>query len=342
MSYQVTIEHHDGPITVEVGETILAAALRQGVAYPHGCQSGNCGACKSRLISGDVEIAPYSPFALTPEEREEELLLACRSVPWGDVTVAWIEQDEAVVHALRHLDCRVAAIDDLTHDIKRVCLEIAAGGPFDFTAGQFARVTFADCPMRDYSMASRPGDAHIEFHIRYIEGGATSTHVAGKLRAGDAVRVEGPYGVSYLRRQHSGPIVAVAGGSGMAPIASILGEALDAGMSQPMHLFFGVRDERDVYGEALLKELAAQHRNFSCTIVLSAPTAPTKRRTGLVHEAILGQITNFEGCKAYLAGPPPMVDAVTSLLFTFGMERPNIHADPFFTEAERAAQDVVA
>ncbi len=339
MAYSVTIEQHDGPITVEMGETILAAALRQGVAYPHGCQSGNCGACKSRLVSGDVEIAPYSAFALTQEERDQDLLLACRSVPWGDVTVAWLEQDEAAVHPLRHLDCRVAAIDDATHDIKRVRLEIAAGGPLDFTAGQFARVTFAGCPTRDYSMASRPGDAQIEFHVRYIEGGATSAHVAGKLRVGDAVRVEGPYGVSYLRRQHTGPIVAVAGGSGLAPIASILEVALGAGMLQPMHLFFGVRDERDVYGEARLQELAARHRNFSYTIVLSDPTAPTKRRAGLVHEAILGQINNFDGCKAYLAGPPPMVDAVTALLFSFGMERANILADPFFTEAERAAQE---
>lgn len=342
MAYSVTIEQHDSPIAVELGETILAAALRQGAAYPHGCQSGTCGACKSRLVSGDIEIAPYSPFALTPEERDHDLFLACRSQPSGDVAVAWLEQDEAADHPLRHMNCRVAAIDGATHDIARVRLEVETGGPFEFSAGQFAQVTFDGCPTRDYSMASRPSVEQIEFHIRQIEGGVTSTHVATKLRPGDPVKVEGPYGVSYLRRQHTGPIVAVAGGSGLAPIAAILETALSNGMLQPMYLFFGVRDEHDVYNETRLQELAAQYKNLTYSIVLSQPSALTERPTGLVHEAILGQITNFDGCKAYIAGPPPMVNAATALLFSFGMERPNIHADPFFTEADRAAQQVVA
>ena len=324
---------------MRTGETILAAALRQGVAYPHGCQSGSCGACKSRLIGGEVKMSPYAQFALSEAERGQGLILACRSVPREDAAVAWLEQDEPADHPLRHLDCRVAALDDATHDIRLLRLEIAAGGPFTFSAGQFAQLTFDGQPRRDYSMASRPTDEGLEFHVRRMDGGVTSGHVSDRLKPGDAVRVDGPYGVSYLRRRHTGPIIAVAGASGMAPISSIVESALAAGMTQPIHLFFGVRDERDVYGEARLKELAAAHRNFAYTIVLSEPSGPTERRSGMVHEAILGRFRQFDGCKAYLAGSPPMVNAATALLFSFGMDRRDIHADPFYTAAERAAQE---
>ena len=98
-------------IDVPAGRTILETALSEGIDYPHGCRSGNCGGCKSHLISGEVEMSPYSPFALTEEERGRDLILACRSVPWSDCTVQPVEADEEAVHASRRLDCRVAGID---------------------------------------------------------------------------------------------------------------------------------------------------------------------------------------------------------------------------------------
>src|SRR5438105_3104752 len=130
MSFAITIRQHDAPIPVEPGETILAAALAQGVPYPHGCRSGNCGACKSVLLSGEVDLAPYSGYALTEEERSQGLILACRATPWSDAAVAWLETDEVAAHPLRQVTCRVIGLEDLTHDIKRVRLEIVAGGPF--------------------------------------------------------------------------------------------------------------------------------------------------------------------------------------------------------------------
>ncbi|WP_416900276.1 MAG: 2Fe-2S iron-sulfur cluster-binding protein [Minwuia sp.] len=116
-----------------MGETILQAALRQGIAYPCGCQSGNCGACKSDLVSGEVEMAACSEYALTDAEKAKGLVLACRSVPWSDAEIAWLDQDETVSHPLRKLDCEVTAVTPLTHDINEVRLKIIAGGPFDFS-----------------------------------------------------------------------------------------------------------------------------------------------------------------------------------------------------------------
>src|SRR3979411_427975 len=105
MSYRVTVKQFAEKLTVEMGQTILEAALARDLSYPHGCRSGNCGACKSRLESGEVELSPYSEFALTEAKRAEGLILACRAVPWSDVGVAWLDADETIPHPLRYLTC---------------------------------------------------------------------------------------------------------------------------------------------------------------------------------------------------------------------------------------------
>ncbi len=336
MSFKVRIAQANRTIEVPTGATILEAALDAGIPYPFGCQSGNCGACKSHLARGEVSMEGYSEFALSDEERDRGLILACRAVPWDDSEVAWLEEDDLIVHPRRVLDCRVAALDDATHDIKRIRLEIVAGGPFDFSAGQFASVTFEGCPPRDYSMANVPGDPVLEFHVRRTAGGATSTHVAEKLKVGDRVRVEGPFGASYLRESHRGPIVAVAGGSGIAPIKSIVERALQKGMPQHIYLYFGVRTERDLYLQDHFSALAAKHANLHFTPVLSE-AADGSHRTGLVHEAVASDFDELDGCKAYLAGPPVMVEAATKLFEARDMRRLDIHADAFYTAAEMAS-----
>jgi len=337
MGFTVTIEQHPEPITVEPGETVLDAALAQGVAYPHGCRSGNCGACKSRLQSGDIDLAAYSEFALSDEERAAGLILACRAMPWSDAAVSWLETDEVVAHPQRRMTCRVVGLDAMTHDIKRVRLAIESGGPFTFSPGQYAALRFTGFPPRDYSMANRPEEPILEFHIRRTAPRSASAHVADGLALGDSVLVEGPFGSSWLRQTHTGPIIAVAGGSGLAPIKSIVESALASGMRQPIHLYVGVRDERDLYLEDHFLELARRYANLRFTPVLSEPSGATSRRVGLVHEAAAADLADFDGAKAYLAGPPAMVEAATQLFEARGLRRQDIHADAFYSEADKAA-----
>ncbi|HUK10355.1 MAG TPA: 2Fe-2S iron-sulfur cluster-binding protein [Stellaceae bacterium] len=338
MTFQVFIRQHGAAIAVEPGATILESALAQGVPYPHGCRSGNCGACKSSLETGDVELAPHSEFALTPEERAQGLILGCRAVPWSDASVAWLGTDEVAAHPLRRLQGRVIALDDLTHDIKGVRIEITAGAPFLFSAGQYAALRFADLPPRDYSMANDPEDPILEFHIRQVGDGVSSRYAAELLASGEMVALEGPFGSSWLRERHAGPILALAGGSGLAPIKSIVEAALRRGMGQPIHLYFGVRDERDLYLEAHFHVLAQRHPNLRFVPVLSEPGTPTSRRRGFVHEAALADLPDLDGFKAYVAGPPIMVESATPLLLARGVRRQDIHADAFYTEAEKQAQ----
>ena len=337
VAHSVVVRQLPEPVLVEDGDTILSAAQFAGFDYPCGCQSGNCGACKSMLVRGDVELIPYSEFALSDEERAAGLILACRATPLSDCEVAWLEEGEIAAHPQRKLTCSVISAEAVTHDIRRIRLNIESGGPFDFSAGQYAAVTFPGQPTRDYSMASQPGEAELEFHVRLVPGGTVSPFVLEQLKPGDSVKVEGPRGISFLREHHSGPIVALAGGSGLAPIKSITERALKIGLKQPIHLYFGVRDERDLYLEDHFRALEAAHPNFRFIPVLSQPSSETSRRTGFLADAVKTDHATLDGAKAYLCGPPVMVETCMAALTAAGLRREDCHADAFYTEADKAA-----
>ena len=188
-------------------------------------------------------------------------------------------------------------------------------------------------------MANVPDDPVIEFHVRHVPGGAVSATIADDLTVGDKMRLDGPFGTSWLRGGHRGPIFALAGGSGLAPVKSIVEHALSLGAAQDITAYFGIRDECDLYLEDHFSRLAAFHPNFSFIPVLSEPSGPTSRRTGYLHTALDADVRDFDGCKAYIAGPPPMVEAATTLLTARGMLREDVHADAFYTEAEKAENE---
>ena len=328
---QITLEGDERPIPVEAGETILASLLRAGVPFPFSCQAGNCGTCKCELVSGDVLELEHSEHALGADERAKGIILACRTQVWDDTVVRRIDAEELVMHPSRVMRCRVLEIEALTHDIRGVRLAVEAGGPMSFSAGQYAELEFAPGLSRHYSMASTPEEPELVFHIRHMPAGRTSGHVATQLGVGDKVKVSGPLGVSYLRESHRGPVLLIAGGSGLAPIQSILRTLLERGHQGPVKLYFGVRGERDVYHEHLLKDLAARHANFAYQVVLSEEIGARGRRYGLVHEAI--DLPIPEDVMAYLAGPPVMVEAASALLGSHGVAPRQIHADAFYNQS---------
>lgn len=318
-------------LEMRADQTILDAALAAGLPYPHGCRSGRCGACKSRLIQGEVELLQHSPFALTDEEKAGGLVLACRALPVTDTAVAWLGSgDEDVAQTPQQRNGIVTRLEDLTHDIKLVRIETEDGGSARFVAGQYAQVSFDRVPARSYSMANRHGDGGVEFHIRHVVGGTTSQHVHHGLMVGDKVTLEYPMGSSYLRENHAGPILCIAGGSGLAPIKSIVETALAHGMKQPIHLYFGARTERDLYLVDHFRALAEWHANLFFHAVLSEADSARYRR-GFVTKAVAEDLPDLDGWKAYVAGPPPMADAAREVAFARGLNRSDLHADAFFT-----------
>lgn len=329
---QVEILNAARAVEARPGQTILDAALDAGIDYPHGCRSGRCGTCKSRLARGEVDLLPHTRFALSDVEKAAGLILACRAQPSTDAAVAWLgdEEDAQPGHPVRDLMARVEGVQAATHDI-RVLRFKPEGAPLAFSAGQYATLALPGAPPRDYSMASRPGEQVLDFHVRLVPGGATSPLLHGALGPGDRVGLRGPFGSSFLRVGHAGPILAVAGGSGLGAILSIVESAVALGMRQPIRIYHGARAERDLYGAERLAAIAQQHGDLRFEPVLSRPEGPTPRRTGSLAEAVAADLVDLDGWKAYVAGPPGMVEAIAARAGAAGLRRTDLHADIFFT-----------
>lgn len=325
----LTLPQIERRLAVAEGQTILEAALAAGIPYPHSCTAGRCAACKSRLHAGNVTLKPHTRFALSEEEKAEGLILACRAVPDGDVSVSWL--GEAPVDAAgAPQGASVVAIEQMTHDIRRLALRLDDRAAFRFTAGQYLKLTVEGAPARPYSMASRSDQELVELHVRAVPGGRTSSHIMATVKTGDRVGVEGAFGSAFLRDAHAGPIIAVAGGSGLAPIKSIVETALASGGDSPITVYFGARTQRDLYLVEHFRDLSARHSRLTYHAALSSETAEGWR-SGFVSDVIASDHAALTGAKAYVAGPPAMVDAVQLVLAERGVAPRDVHADSFFT-----------
>jgi ferredoxin-NAD(P)+ reductase (naphthalene dioxygenase ferredoxin-specific) len=238
------------------------------------------------------------------------------------------EPDEVIVHPARILKATVVAIEDMTHDIKR--LRLRTTKPLSFSPGQYAQLQFGREHTRPYSMAGLSSDQELEFHVRLVANGRVTGYVASQLQAGDAVKVSGPLGTAYLRTRHEGPMLCVAGGTGLAPVLSIVRGALASGMKNPIHVYLGVRSPQDIYGLQWLDELAAAHANLRVQVVVAMGSDGKATRRGLVTDAVAQDWDSLAGWRAYLCGAPAMVEAAALLVKQKGIEPDHLHADAFY------------
>ncbi len=342
MRHRITIRQAGAAIEVAGDEFVLERALAEGLAFPHLCRTGLCGTCKAMVLAGAFDLADHDRAALTDEEESLGRILACRARPRGDGEIAYVLRDGVPAHAVGTLAGRIVDLEPATHDITIMRLEVEAGGPMAFAPGQYASLAFPGAPARDFSMANRPGEPALEFHLRRVPGGALGDYLARHLRLGDRIGLEGPFGTAFLRENHCGPIVAAAGSTGLAPIKSIVDTALCLGRERDIHIYLGVRDEPDVYLEPHFAELARRHDGVTFDIVLSEPARPTRRRTGLVADAVSEDLDRPHGWSAYVAGPPVMVAATVAALERCGIAPGHCYADPFYSEAEKAGAVNVA
>jgi NAD(P)H-flavin reductase len=305
---------------------ILEAALDAGVPFPHGCGSGECGTCKCELLSGDVDSDRFSPDALSAEEVARGLILACRSRPKGDVALRWLSA--ATPLPMQRVDAVVQDLEAVSHDIVRVVLAPPAGQSFTYRAGQFAKLRFARLPVRSYSMATAPGGRTLEFHVRIYAEGKVSPYVANDLQIGERVEVRGPFGDACWGGACNAHVLLLAGGTGLAPIMSILDTALRDGQPpERIHLYHGVRSVQDLYaGETLLKR--AHFEGFRFVPVFSEQRLQGARH-GHLHTAVADDFASLASALIHVAGPPPMVEAVRALAARRGLPHDRVKADAF-------------
>ncbi len=323
------------PIRVLAGETILTAALREGVDFPHSCRVGGCATCKCRLVEGRVRELTEASYLLTEEELAQRTILACQSVPLGPVR---IEVEQTKVLAVQECSATVVAQEPMTHDIQRLRLQLDT--PLNYKPGQFAQIRLATLPdvVRSYSFATPP-DAHgmVDFFVRRVPGGIFTEHVHSASLVGQKAHVQGPLGQFWLRESDA-PIVFIAGGSGLAPVMAMLRSMQTQHGARAVTLLFGARTQADLY---LMHELRAMAASWAGTFTLipvlseAQADASWQGAKGLVTEH-LSEVLE-PGMHAYLCGPAGMIDAASAQLLQAGLPKAHLHADRFTTRHDAVA-----
>lgn len=342
MSFQLTIEPLGETVEVQAGQRLLDACLRAGIWLPYACNHGLCGTCKVQVLEGEVEHNEASPFALMDVERDEGKTLACCATLASDAVIeADLEEEPDALHLpVGDWTATVVRLEDLTPTVKGVFLEIDES--FAFQAGQYVNLHLpgVDGP-RAFSIASPPSaKGVIELNVRLVEGGAATTYIHGRLAEGERLELTGPLGRFFVRRSAPEPMLFLAGGSGLSSPKSMILDLLEQGETRPMTLIHGARHRAELYYRELFERLAAEHPGFTYIPALSEPLPDDAwgGETGFVHEVaerVFGG--RFEGHKAYLCGPPPMVDACITALMRGRLFEEHIFMESFLTAADGAA-----
>jgi len=331
---RVRLAKSDRSFSVAPGEPVLEAALRAGLNLPHSCKGGNCGACRARLLEGAVAYSNGRPLGLSEAEEADGLVLLCQARAQGDLLIETFERVSADEIRIKRLPCRVERAARLSHDVMALYLRLPAAERFDFKPGQYVDLMLSKGRRRSFSIASPPHDSPtLELHVRRAPGGEFTERVfaeGGIERA--LLTLEGPLGHFYYRDTPAAdpaPILLVGGGTGLAPLMSIMRHVIENGVERAMTLYWGVRTQRDLYAHAALEELARRTPRVRYVPVLSEPSADWAGLRGYVHEAVLSCAEPLGLGEIYASGPPAMIEAVTREFPRHGADPARLYFDSF-------------
>ena len=342
--HQVTVKPSGHQFQVEEGESVLTAALRQGVMLPYGCKNGACGSCKGKIVAGSVDYGHYHARVLTEAERAHGKALFCQAKPLGDLVIECRTIGAAKDIAVRTLPCRVQKLEKVADDVAIVQLKLPANERLQFLAGQYIDFLLKGGERRSFSMANAPhADELIELHIRQVAGGSFTDHVFNKMKERDILRLEGPLGSFFLREDSTKPIVFVASGTGFAPIKSIIETAFHRNVTRPMVLYWGCRRPKDLYLNALPEKWASEHPHFRYVPLVSEarPEDQWGGRNGFVHRAVMEDFPDLSMHQVYACGVPVMVDSAKKDFTTLcQLPEDEFYADSFTTQADLASDEL--
>lgn len=342
MNFQVTVQPSGRVFEVEREETLLGAAIRQGVGLPYGCKDGACGSCKSKLLEGRVIHGAHQPKTLTPEEEAAGFVLTCCATPQTDCTLEARTVPGAGEFPVLKLPSRVLSLTKPATDVAVLRLQLPANQNFQFHAGQYVEFILRDGARRSYSMANAPHNlgtpAAIELHIRHMPGGKFTDHVFGAMKEKDILRMEGPFGSFFLREDSDKPIVLLASGTGFAPIKAIIERIEHLDLNRPVTLYWGCRSQADLYLHDWALQAAARLPQLRYVPVLSEPRAEDgwTGRTGFVHQAVMADFPDLGGHQVYACGAPIVVEsAQRDFVATCRLPAEEFYADSFTSEADK-------
>jgi CDP-4-dehydro-6-deoxyglucose reductase len=332
MSYKITVKPSDHTFWMEAGETILDAALREGVNLPYGCRDGACGACMGKVVAGELVYPEQTPPGISSQQQAEGKALFCQAQPRSDLLIEAREVDAVRDIPIKTLPCRVVSLQKLAPDVMRLYLKLPATERLQFLAGQYISILLRDGRRRDFSLANAPhADEYLEIHVRYVPGGQFSQFVFEELQEKAILRFQGPLGTFFLREDSSRPIIMMGGGTGFAPLKGMLEHAFQVSISRPIHLYWGARARQDLYLNELPEGWLEKYPHFRYTPVLSAPHPDDnwQGRTGWVHEAVASDHPDLKNHELYMSGPPNMIEAAKPAFFAQGLSEEHLYYDSF-------------
>ncbi len=313
--------------------TVLDAALGAGVPIDHQCRAGECGRCRCRLMSGDVRQLPAMPGALDDADRSQGWILACRSVPITDVTIALPELPLAARPRSQQMSGVVIQCRNVAPEIFQVIVEPER--PLAFMAGQYVTLGFAGLEGRSYSPSNAPGASLLSFLIRIVPDGQVSAHIAKVLRLGDECLIDGPYGSACLSEPPEGPVLLVGGGTGLAPMLSILGSLAEHSPGTECDLYIGARQPDDLLARNDLARLAKLMPRLTVTPIFSN-WAPEGALQGFIAPVISDRHDDLAGHDVFIAGPPPLMESVEREAIKLGAVPERVRSDPFVSQTRKA------
>lgn len=327
MTYSVTLSETSDTFVIQPNEPILIAAERAGLQLVHDCRFGGCGACRIKLLDGKVSYEE-PPFGLTEEEHEQGYALACQAIPQSDLTISAQLRPEGFIPADYHV-ATIEKLEKLSHDVTHLILRIPTATEVSFHPGQYLNIMLDDGSPRSFSMASPPNGDLFDLHIRRVPGGFFTSRLESHYGVGDTLDVELPLG-NFRHDAHSPrDLLMIAGGTGLAPIKSIIESLQRVLNTSRVILYWGVRRTEDLYLDRLLREWASEFTNFSYIPVLSEADDQWEGARGFVHEAVCRDHDDLSQFDAYLCGPPPMIAAAKRELPLRGLQIERIFADSF-------------
>ena len=341
-TYEVRIQPSGRTFTVEADETILGAAIRQGIGLPYGCKDGACGSCKSLKLSGSVAQGPHQDKALSEAEQSQGKILPCCARPTSDLVLESKQVGAEGAYPIRKMPVRVSTLERLAPDVMRVTLQKPASEALMFHAGQYVEFLLRDGLRRSYSMANAPHtltqEGDIELHIRHMPGGVFTDKVFGELKERDILRIEGPFGSFYLREDSEKPLILLASGTGFAPIKAILESMQYKNIQRAVRLYWGGRRPQDLYMHDWVQDLVKAMPNLVYAPVVSdaLPQDNWAGRTGFVHRAVLDDFADLSGHQVYACGAPIVVDSARADYAKAGLPEEEFFADAFISEADKA------
>jgi len=331
--FQVRLSGSDRSFTVKKGESVLSAALRQGVMLPYSCKNGTCGSCKGVVRSGEVHYPFNPPLALDRSEIAAGQALMCQAEPVGDLVIAVREIEAVRDIEVRKLPARVTEKTILSSNVMRLKLKLPKAQRLQFLAGQYVDVLQTGGRRRAFSIASCPSlEDELELHIRHIDGGDFTGYVFDELRVRDILRIEGPLGNFFVRNDlPDRPLIMMGGGTGFAPLKSMIENLIENGDRREIHLFWGARTPAGLYLDELPAGWAAQYRHIHYRRALSEAPDTTARNffPGLVHDAVLAEYPDLSAFDVYMSGPPAMIDAAKSRFAQSGLANDRLYYDSF-------------